>query len=160
MTEDEVADLAAVLRTDASIDTKVNQINFIKVKIKGNYVPDTCVVSVFDSLRTAMSSQHGAIARAGFAAMNHLITRLSRQDPKYVVREAGRTLPLIIEKIGDPKDSLRNTALACLTGVWNQAPLDVERVIKNAGLVGKNSRNKESSMTWIVKVIKVSNQLI
>jgi CLIP-associating protein 1/2 len=28
----------------------------------------------------------------------------------------------------------------------------VERIVKNAGLVGKNARMKEASMNWVVQV--------
>ena len=153
ITEEQVANLLALLRTDATIDTKVVQINNVKSGIKQNNVPEVCVIPLFEAIRTSMTSQHAAIVNAGFSTLNHLLTRLSRQEPKYVIKEAARTLPLVTEKMGDQKEKYRQLAAQCLTTFWKQAPMDVERIVKNAGLVGKNSRMKEASMNWIVQVI-------
>ncbi|KAL5316518.1 hypothetical protein ACEPPN_015566 [Leptodophora sp. 'Broadleaf-Isolate-01'] len=150
--EEQVANLLAILRTDASIDAKVNQINNVKSGIKQNNVPEPCIVPLFEATRTSMTSSHAAIVNAGFSTLNHLLTRLSRQEPKYVAKEAGRTLPLVIDKMGDLKEKYRQLAAQCLTTFWKIAPLDVERIVKNAGLVGKNSRMKEASMTWVVQM--------
>jgi CLIP-associating protein 1/2 len=152
ITEDQVANLLTILRTDASVDAKVNQINNIKSGIKQHNVPEPCILSLFEATRTAMSSQHAALVNAGFSTLNHLLTRLSRQEPKYIVKEAARTLPLVIDKMGDQKEKYRQLAAQCLTTFWKSAPMDVERIVKNAGLVGKNARMKEASMTWIVQV--------
>jgi CLIP-associating protein 1/2 len=153
ITEEQVANLLAILRTDASNDAKVSQINNIKSGIKQNNVPDVCVLPLFEATRTSMTSQHASIVNAGFSTLNHLLTRLSRQEPKYVVKEAGRTLPLVVEKMGDQKEKYRQLATQCLTTFWKVAPMDVERIVKNTGLVGKNSRMKEASMHWVTQVL-------
>lgn len=59
---------------------------------------------------------------------------------------------MVIDKMGDLKEKYRQLAAQCLTTFWKITPLDVERIVKNAGLVGKNSRMKEASMTWVVQV--------
>lgn len=152
ITEEQVENLLAILRTDASNDTKVHQINNVKSGIKQNNVPEACVLPLFEATRSSMISQHAAIVNAGFSTLNHLLTRLSRQEPKYISREAGRTLPLVIEKMGDQKEKYRQLAAQCLTTFWKAVPLDVERAVKSSGLVGKNARMKEASMSWIVQV--------
>jgi CLIP-associating protein 1/2 len=152
ITEEQVANLLAILRTDASTDAKVHQVNNVKSGIKQHNVPDACVPSLFEATRATMTSPHAALANAGFSTLNHLLTRLSRQEPKYLVKEASRTLPLVVEKMGDQKEKYRILAVQCLTTFWKVSPLDVERIIRNAGLVGKNPRMKESSMNWLVQV--------
>ncbi|KAK2630436.1 hypothetical protein QTJ16_001256 [Diplocarpon rosae] len=152
ISEEQVANLLAILRTDASIDVKVSQINNVKSGIKQNNVPEPCILPLFESSRISMASPHAAISNAGFSTLNHLLTRLSRQEPKYVVKEAARTIPLVVEKLGDPKEKHRQLAAQCLTTFWKASPLDVERTVKNAGLVGKNSRMKEASMIWVVQM--------
>lgn len=152
ITEEQVANLSAILRTDASVDTKVYQINNIKSGIKQNNVPEPYIPLLFEATRTAMSTPHAALTNAGFSTLNHLLTRLSRQEPKHITKEAARTLPLVIEKMGDQKEKYRQLAAQCLTTFWKNAPIDVERIVKNGGLVGKNSRMKEASMHWIVQV--------
>lgn len=99
-----------------------------------------------------MNSSHATLVNTGFSTLNHLLTRMSGQEPKHIVKEAARTLPLVMEKMGDQKEKYRQLAAQCLTTFWKYAPMDVERIVKNVGLVGKNSRMKEASMHWIVLV--------
>jgi len=152
VTETQATDLLVLLRTDASVDTKVAQIDHVKSAIKKNNVPDACVASLFEITRIAMTSQHAALVNAGFSTLNHLLTRLSRQEPKHVTKEVGRTLPLVVEKLGDHKEKYRLLATQCLTTFWKASPMDVERAVRNSAMTGKNSRAKETSMHWIVQV--------
>jgi len=153
ITEKQVTDLStALLRTEVSTDSKVNQVNAVKSSIKQHNVPDNCVALLFDALRTASSSQHAVLVNAGFTALNHLITRMSRQEPKLLSKEAARTLPLIIEKLGDQKEKFRSIALQALVTLYTPAPLDVERSVRNTAMVGKNPRAKEASLQWLLQV--------
>ncbi|EPE25811.1 ARM repeat-containing protein [Glarea lozoyensis ATCC 20868] len=153
ITEEQVAKLQDLLRSDASTDLKVQHINNIKSGIKQNNVPEACIIPLFEAVRASMTSQHAVVIQPGFSTLNNLLARLARQDSsKYVVKEAGRTLPLVIEKLGDPKEKYRALAATCLTTFWKSAPVDVEKTIKNTGLVGKNSRMKEASMHWLVQM--------
>jgi len=151
--EKQVTDLQAILqRTDASLDAKVQQVTAIKSGIKQHNVPDNLVAPLFDALRTASSSQHAALVNAGFTSLNHLLTRLSRQEPKYLVKEAARTLPLIIDKMGDQKEKFRSLAVQALTTVYLAAPVDAERFVRNTAMAGKNPRAKETSMQWLLQM--------
>jgi CLIP-associating protein 1/2 len=152
LTETQVADLVATIRSDAAVDAKVHAVNVAKSGIKQHNVPDACVPQLFDGLRLASSAQHAALVTTGFTALNHLLTRLSRQDPKLLAKEAVRTLPLIVEKLGDQKDKLRSTATQGLNTLYLAAPAEVERSIRNTALTGKNPRAKESGMQWLLQV--------
>ncbi|KHJ36165.1 putative heat repeat containing protein [Erysiphe necator] len=147
----QVSNLLEVLRTDATIDAKVNLINQIKSAIKQNNVPETCIVPLFEATRTAMTSQQAAIVSAGFTTLGHLLSRISRQEPKYLLKESSRTLPLVIEKMGDSKEKYRQLAAQCLTTFWNKAPSDVEKTVKSIGLTSKNPKMKDACMSWIVQ---------
>ncbi|KAK3353135.1 clasp N terminal-domain-containing protein [Lasiosphaeria hispida] len=152
MTEKQVTDMLAMLRTDASIDAKVNHVTFLKSSIKQHNVPDACVAPLFDALRVASGSQHAVLVNAGFTALNHLLTRLSRQEPKYLAKEAVRTLPLIIDKLGDQKEKFRSIALQSLVTLYAAAPIEVERSVRNTAMVGKNPRAKEASLQWLLQM--------
>lgn len=153
LTDDQVANLTTVLRNDNThIDVKVQYVNTIKSGIKQHNVPETCIPQLFEGLRTASSSQHVGLATAGFTALNHLFTRMSRQEPKHLIKEAARTLPLVVEKLGDSKDKPRALAMQSLNTMYGFAPADVERWIRNTAMVGKNSRAKEASMQWLLEV--------
>lgn len=150
LTEEQAAYLVTVLRSDQTLDAKAQYVNAIKSGIKQHNVPDLCIPQLFDGLRAASSSQHAAIVNVGFTALNHLLTRLSRQDPKILAKQAPLTLPLIIEKLGDQKDKLRATANQSLNTLYSVASLDVERAIRNSAMTGKNPRAKEAAMQWLL----------
>ncbi|KAK4235938.1 clasp N terminal-domain-containing protein [Achaetomium macrosporum] len=152
ITDQQVADLIAILRADASIDAKAQQVNTIKSSIKQHTVPETCIVPLFEALRTASSSQHGVLSNTGFTALNHLFTRLAKQEPKYLAKEGARTLPLIVEKLGDQKEKIRQLAQHILVTLYKVAPVEVERSVRNTAMVGKNARAKEASLQWLLKM--------
>ncbi|KID79218.1 Protein stu-1 [Metarhizium brunneum] len=151
LTDAQVADLLTILRSDSSLDAKVQFVTVIKSAIKQHNVPESCIAQLFDGLRTASSAQHAALVNAGFTALNHLLTRLSRQDPKLLAREAARTLPLVIEKLGDQKDKYRSLAAQALNTLYVASPADAERFVRSSALAGKNPRAKEGGMHWLLQ---------
>lgn len=152
ITIDQVNELLGVLRTDASVDAKVQLVTAAKSGIKQHNVPDHAIPILFEALRTASSSQHAALVNAGFTGLNHLLTRLSRQEPKFLAKEAARTLPLIVEKLGDLKEKYRTLAQQSLVTLYQAAPMDVERSLRNTAMTGKNPRAKETSMQWLLQM--------
>lgn len=152
LTEQQVADIPTILRGDTTNDSKVNYLTAIKSGIKQHNVPDALVPQLFDGLRQASTSQHAAIVNAGFTALNHLLTRMSRQDPKLLSKEAARTLPVVVDKLGDVKDKYRALAGQSLTTLYAVAPQDVERFVRNSAMGGKNPRAKESALHWLLEV--------
>lgn len=154
LTDEQVTDLVNIIRSDASLDAKIQLVNTIKSGIKQHNVPETSINQLFEGLRSASSSQHAALVNVGFTSLNHLLTRLSRQEPKLLTKQAAPTLPLVVDKLGDQKDKLRSTALQALNTFYSVAPADVERVIRNQALVGKNPRAKEGGMQWLLQTHK------
>ena len=151
LSDEQIADLSALLlKNDASTDAKVHAVNAVKNGIKKDNVPETAVTHLFDALRTASASQHAVLSHAGFTSLNHLLTRLTLQEPKFIVKDAMRTLPIVIEKLGDPKEKLRAIAAQALTTMYTAAGPEVERGVRNSAMSGKNSRAKEESMHWLV----------
>ncbi|XDG10400.1 hypothetical protein ABKA04_010015 [Annulohypoxylon sp. FPYF3050] len=154
LTEDQVANLLAFLRKDVSIEAKVQHVTAVKSEIKHYSVPDLCVAPLFEALRLASSSQHSALVNAGFTTLNHLLTRMSLQEPKYLVKEAKHTLPLIVEKMGDQKDKIRTLAIQAMSTIYAHVPMDAERFVRNTAMAGKNPRAKESGMQWLLQMNK------
>lgn len=152
LTEKQVADLAALLRSDAALDTKVQSVTVVKSGIKQHNVPEACVAQLFDALRAAATAQHAVLVNAGLTALNHLLTRLSRQEPKLLAREAPHTLPVVIDKLGDHKDKFRSLATQALHTLYAVAPADVEQSVRGSAMVGKNPRAKEAAMSWLLQV--------
>ncbi|KAI1276001.1 clasp N terminal-domain-containing protein [Xylaria sp. FL0933] len=154
LTDDQVQGLLAILKKDTTVDAKVQYVTAIKSGIKQHNVPDSCITPLFEGLRQASTAQHAALVNAGFTALNHLLTRLSRQEPKYLLREAKQTLPLIVDKMGDQKDKFRTLAIQAMSTMYVHVPADAERFVRNTAMVGKNPRAKESSLQWLLQMHK------
>ncbi|KAI0419218.1 clasp N terminal-domain-containing protein [Xylaria grammica] len=154
LTDDQVQGLLAILKKETTIDAKVQYVTAVKSGIKQHNVPDACVAPLFEGLRQASTSQHAALVNAGFTALNHLLTRLSRQEPKYLHREAKLTLPLIVEKMGDQKDKFRTLAIQAMATMYAHVPADAERFVRNAAMISKNPRAKESGLQWLLQMHK------
>ncbi|KAI0426952.1 clasp N terminal-domain-containing protein [Xylaria sp. FL1042] len=154
LTDDQVQGLLVILKKDTTVDAKVQYVTAVKSGIKQHNVPESCVAPLFEGLRQASASQHAALVNAGFTALNHLLTRLSRQDPKYLIREAKQTLPLIVDKMGDQKDKFRTLAIQAMSTMYAHVSADAERFVRNTAMVGKNPRAKESSLQWLLQMHK------
>lgn len=152
ITDEQVEALQNILRADVSIDAKVAQVTAVKTGIKHHNVPDTCVAPLFEALRTASSSQNGVLANAGLTSLNHLLTRLSRQEPKYITRETKATLPLLVDRMGDQKEKFRSTAVQSMATMYKVVPADVERHVRNLAMAGKNPKAKEASTQWLLQM--------
>lgn len=152
LTDKQVTDLLNLLRSDAALDNKVQMVTNVKSAIKQHNVPETCVAQLFEALRNASTAQHAVLINAGFTALGHLLTRLSRQEPKYIAKEAVRTLPVIIEKLGDQKDKYRTLASQALVTIYAVNPGEVERMVRTTAMSGKNPRAKEAGLHWLLQV--------
>lgn len=148
--DDQVAELLKAIRGDGSVDAKVQHVNAVKSGIKQHNVPDHLVPQIFEGLRAASASQHAVLVNAGFTALNHLLTRLSRQEPRFLTRELKTVLPLVVDKLGDQKEKFRSLASQALTTLYGVAPADVERSVRNVAMAGKNPRAKEAGMQWVL----------
>ncbi|RYP71458.1 hypothetical protein DL771_004825 [Monosporascus sp. 5C6A] len=154
LTDEQVAGLLAILRKDGAVDAKVQYVTVVKSGIKQHNVPESCVAPLFEALRVASSSQNSALVNAGVTALNHLLTRLSRQEPRFIAKEAKHTLPIVVEKMGDQKDKLRTLASQAMATIYLHAPVDAERFVRNTAMVGKNARLKEAGMHWLLQMHK------
>lgn len=152
ITDEQVEALQGILRSDASVDAKVAQVAAVKTGIKHHNVPDTCVAELFVALRTASLNNHGALAIAGLTSLNHLLTRLSRQEPKYIIKQSKDILPLLIDKMGDPKEKSRSLAVQSMATMYKVVPADVESHVRNFAMAGKSSKAKEGSMQWLLQM--------
>ncbi|PHH64433.1 hypothetical protein CDD81_4654 [Ophiocordyceps australis] len=152
ISEQQVAELTAALRGEAGLDSKVKLVTAVKSGIKQHHVPEASVAQLAEALRMASTSAHGSLANAGFTALGHLLTRLSRQEPRMLAKETARCLPVVVDKLGDQKDKFRGLAATALCTLHGVAAGEVERVVKTSALAGKNARAKETAMHWLVQM--------
>lgn len=152
--ESKAAELLAALKNiNLSIDAKVAHLTTVKSDIKQKNVPESAVLTIFESLRLAIASQHSSLYSAGFSTLGHFFKRLYIQDQGYLISQHGRMLyPILLERLGDRKERTRAQAAQAFTDLWSAASGDVEHYVLEVALVGKNPRAREMSMIWLANV--------
>ena len=145
--------LVALKSSGVSVDGKVTHLTKLKSEIKQKNIPENAVSTIFDALHHAISSQHSSLSAAGFSALGHLLKRLYLQEQYQPIANNGRNLyPLLLERLGDHKERIRAQAAHAFTDFWPAASAEVEHLVLEVALVGKNARAKEVSMIWLLTV--------
>ena len=62
---------------------------------------------------------------------------------------------MLVDKMGDNKDKIRELAIGPMVEMWRACPAEVERAIREQGLVSKNTKLKETSLEWLSRVYAV-----
>jgi len=74
-----------------------------------------------------------------------------QKETTVITSQSSKLLAILVDRLGDARESHRNAASQILADVHQLCPADVETVIHNA-MKGTNPRAKEASMSWLVKV--------
>ncbi|KAI9780183.1 MAG: suppressor of tub2 mutation [Candelina submexicana] len=148
---DQAADVWTAMRNNnTSVDAKINLLTDLKSSIKHREVPEAAVPPIFDIVRVTLSSQHSSLVGAGFSTLGHLLKRLNLQEQSHIITtQATKTLPYLVDRLGDHKERHRWLSAQCLTDFWLACPQDVEYSVRNTALAGKNPKAKEVSMQWL-----------
>jgi len=151
--EDQAATLLANLRkSSVAVDAKLAQFNQLKSSIKHLRVPDAAQPAIFDCVKLAIATQVSpSLVTAGLSTLGHLIKRLNLQDQGSVIgAQCGKLLPVLLERLGDARESNRAASSQCLSDLWVHSHTDIERAVLGT-LAGQSSRAKEMGMMWVVK---------
>jgi len=156
--EEQAAHLLTTLkRTSVAIDTKLKLFAQLKSDIKHTRVPDAAQPAIFECLRVSISpNAPPPLVSTGFSTLGHLVKRLSLQDHGGIIAAHTKKLsPLLLERLGDSKDSHRVAASQSLADLWPYAPEQVESLVRDAAIGGTHTRAREMGMKWVVKMSKM-----
>ncbi|OCK86069.1 protein STU1 [Lepidopterella palustris CBS 459.81] len=154
MEEQAVTLLAALKKSSTAVDTKLVLFNNLKSNIKHLRVPEASQAPIFECIRLAIgASASTALASTGFSTLGHFIKRLVLQNQTTIITsQASRLLPLLLDRLGDVRESHRNASSQLLADLWPLCPSEVESLIRDTAMKGTNARAKEMSMLWVVKM--------
>ena len=161
--EEQAATLLATLKKPSTaVDTKIALFNNLKSNIKHLRVPEASQAPIFECIRLAISASTSAsLVSTGFSTLGHLVKRLVLQNQTTILTsQTNRLLPILLDRLGDARESHRNAASQILADLWPFAHNEVEALIKDNAMKGTNARAKEVSMQWLVKVINNSSQFM
>jgi CLIP-associating protein 1/2 len=153
MLEQTNALLAALKKPSTNVDQRLQLFSNVKSNIKHNRVPEECQAPIFECIRIAISATTSAtLVSTGFSTLSHFIKRLQLQrETAVITSQSSKLCALLLEKLGDARESHRSASLQILADLHPLCPLEVETLIHNA-MKGTNARAKDTSMTWVVKV--------
>lgn len=157
--EEQAASLLATLKKpSAPIDQKLTQFNTLKSSIKHLRVPQECTTDIFECVRLAIAAQTSStLVSTGFSTLGHLVKRLSLQSQTQIVtQQSNQLLSVLLDRLGDARESHRNAASQALSDIWPYNHAGVESIVREGALGGTNSRAKEIAMQWVVKVSQQS----
>lgn len=145
--------LAALKKPSTPVEARLSQFTTLKSAIKHNRVPESCQAPIFECIRLAISATtSAALVQAGFSTLSHFLKRLQLQrETSIITSQSHRLLPLLVEKLGDARDSHRQAASQLLADLHPLCHIEVDDAMHNA-MKGNNARAKEVSMQWLVKV--------
>jgi CLIP-associating protein 1/2 len=145
--------LAALQKPSTNVEQRLQLFNNVKSNIKHNRVPEECQAPIFECIRIAISATtSAALVSTGFSTLSHFIKRLQLQrETQVITSQAAKLCALLLEKLGDARESHRSAASQILADLYPLCPADVETLVHGA-MKGTNARAKDTSMTWLVKV--------
>ena len=151
--------LTTLKRSSVAIDTKLGAFNNLKSSIKHQRVPDSAQTPIFDCIRYGIGTQTSpTLVSTAFSTLTHLIKRLSLQEQSPIISSyAPKLLPILKDRLGDARESIRNAASQTLCDLWPHSKDGVEKVVREDCLGGTNARAKEMAMLWVVRVSGVTN---
>ncbi|KAH7385569.1 protein STU1 [Phaeosphaeria sp. MPI-PUGE-AT-0046c] len=150
--------LAALKKPSTNVDQRLALFNNVKSNIKHNRVPEECQAPIFECIRIAISATtSAALVSTGFSTLSHFLKRLQLQrETTVITSQASKLCALLLERLGDARESHRTASLQLLADLHNMCPVEVETVIQSA-MKGANARAKDTSMTWLVKMNQTEN---
>ncbi|KAM0724175.1 hypothetical protein Q7P37_000057 [Cladosporium fusiforme] len=144
-------------RPAVNSDSKINALNSLKSDIKHYRVPETALPTIFECLKLAITQQTSAhLAASAFSTLGHLIKRLSIQDASgnSIQQLVPRLLGVLQDRLGDLREPMRASASQALSDIYPYLGADVERIVREEALGGTHARQKETAMTWVVRMNK------
>lgn len=156
MDEQAASLLATLKKSSVAVDAKLTQFNNLKSSIKHLRVPEAAQAPILECIKLALASQaSSSLVSSAFSTLGHFVKRLHLQDQTgIVVAQAGKLFPILLDRLGDARESHRNAAFQSLSDLWPICHAEVERIIREGALIGTNARAKDMGMHWVVKVCR------
>lgn len=129
----------------------------LKAHIKREFVSLNDVPSYFDILKTASRSSDLKLSLLAFSTVCHLVKRVSMQDSNYLKPCAKSILPILLNKLIDPKPQIQTQAKHTLETYWLANPAIVETFLKDSGLIHSNYKIRAETILFISNLVDLNS---
>lgn len=128
----------------------------MKAHIKREFVDLTEVPRYFESLKLANKSGDYKLSSIAFSTICHLIKRVGMQDPHILRNVSKIVLPILVNRLLDPKPNFRSQAKKSLETFWLATPTIVEAYLKDSALIHSNQNIRSESIVFISDLIDLN----
>lgn len=87
----------------------------------------------FQALKLAVDSNDTVLQAVSFSCVCHLVKRIITQDPQFLKHPAQLVLPMVIDKLGHAKPSIRATARRVYEDYWMACIKEAEECLRSVG---------------------------
>jgi CLIP-associating protein 1/2 len=128
----------------------------LKAHIKREFVDLAQVSRYFEALKMGNKSSDFKLSSVSFSSTCHLIKRAGMQDPNSLRGPSKIILPMLINRLLDPKLMFKNQAKSALETYWLATPSIVENYIRDNALIHSNPRIRAESIMFISDLIELN----
>ena len=110
------------------------------------------IAPLVQALVDGANSAIALVATSAIACLAHLIKRVSFQDASFLKDITDVVLPLLVERLADPKEKIRESAGNSCLELRKHNPIDVDRGLKEYGIQSRNYKIREASIRLLQTV--------
>lgn len=135
-----------------SIEKKTAAVSAVKAEVKRSYVELDSVYRYFEALSIAVNTPDDYVLQAmSFSCLCHFVKRVITQNPEALRGPSEVVLPVIFDKLGDPKSSVRATAERVLEDYWMACGMETENAIREIGLMHPSNAVKCECLIFLTR---------
>lgn len=138
------------------VNHKCQVITELKAHIKHEFVDLAQVPRYFEALRVGVKSSDSKLSSVSFSSTCHLIKRVGMQDPNALRGPSKIILPILINRLLDPKPVFQQQTRSTLETYWLATPTIVEKYIKDNALIHSNARVRAESIVFVSDLIELN----
>ena len=129
-------------------------IRTFKVEVKSGIVNVDLAQQYMKSLIIAYKEPKLSIS--SFSTICHLIKLIRMKKPTLLSSLHSTLIPFLLQRLKEPRTSLRSAAMKALVTIWEVAPLEFERDLKTIGLKSKDPLIRQRLLEMIEEISKNS----
>ncbi|CAN6617859.1 hypothetical protein TRVA0_007S00936 [Trichomonascus vanleenenianus] len=143
--------------TTGNAEDKLMAVSQLKREVKQQNIDLGYAIGYFEALELAVGSSDQALSATGFSCLCSLIKRITLQDASVLKGAAHIALPILVEKLGDDKASVRTSARKTFDGFWMACPEESEEALRERSLVHPNPTVRFESLQMLLSRVQLQS---
>lgn len=148
----------AVVLSNTSDSEKLRLISDFKTFVKRLNVDIASIPKYLEALSIGTDSSNSSVLQNSFSAICYTVKRVNVQNAASVLKDQSfLVLPIIINRLGDPKLPVKTSAKKALEGYWLSAHAQVEQSLVDIGFTHRNPVVVSECIQWLSHIVAEVN---